>query len=72
MKTVHWIILSIVFILATLFIYRTRDTQPRVDTTIDLNWRFIQNDPGKASDPKFDDSDWNYVSLPHDWMIENQ
>ncbi len=70
MKTVHWIILSIVFILATLFIYRTRDTQPRVDTTIDLNWRFIQNDPGKASDPKFDDSDWNYVSLPHDWMIE--
>lgn len=70
MKAVHWIILSIVFFLATLFIYRTKDTQPRVDNTIDLNWRFIQNDPSGAFNPKLDDSDWNYVSLPHDWMIE--
>ena len=70
MKTVHWIVLSFAFILATWFIYRTRDSQPRSDTTIDLNWRFILGDPKGASTPKYDDSDWKYVSLPHDWMIE--
>ncbi len=70
MKTVHWIILSLAFILATWFIYRTRESQPRVDATIDLNWRFIQGDPAGASKPKFNDSNWRYVSLPHDWMIE--
>ena len=70
MKTVHWIALSFAFILATWFIYRTRDSQPRSDTTIDLNWRFILGDPKGASTPKYDDSDWKYVSLPHDWMIE--
>jgi len=69
MKAVHWIILSIAFILATLFIYRTRDTQPRTDDAIDLNWRFILDDPRGAQNPKFDDSKWEFVSLPHDWMI---
>ena len=70
MKTVHWIILSIAFLLATWFIYQTRDSQPRIDTTIDLNWRFILGDPIGASEPRFNDSEWRYVSLPHDWMIE--
>ncbi|MCK5135936.1 MAG: DUF4982 domain-containing protein [Bacteroidales bacterium] len=70
MKTIHWIILSIAFILATWFIYRTRETQPRIDTTVDLNWRFIHGDPDGAANPDFDDSGWRYVSLPHDWMIE--
>ena len=56
--------------MATWFIYRTRESQPRIDTTIDLNWRFIQDDPAGASEPGFDDSRWKYVSLPHDWMIE--
>ena len=62
--------MELAFLLATWFIYRTRESQQRADDTIDLNWRFILGDPGDASDPKFDDSDWRYVSLPHDWMIE--
>ncbi len=70
MKTIHWIILSVAFILATWFIYRTREALPRVDTTIDLNWRFIPGDPDGVANPGFDDSGWRYVSLPHDWMIE--
>lgn len=70
MKIYHWIILSLVFIMATWFIYRTRETQPRVDTTIDLNWKFILGDPDNAFKPEFDDSGWKYVSLPHDWLIE--
>lgn len=70
MKTAHWIILGLVFITATWFIYRTRETQPRIDTYIDLNWKFIQGDHAGAEHPEFDDSEWTYVSLPHDWMIE--
>ncbi|MEZ5072264.1 MAG: glycoside hydrolase family 2 TIM barrel-domain containing protein [Bacteroidales bacterium] len=27
--------------------------------------------PG-AAEPGFDDSDWRYVTVPHDWMIENR
>jgi beta-galactosidase len=70
MKPLHWITLCIIFGLATWFVYRTRESQPRVDTTIDLNWRFILDDPAGASQPGFDDSEWRFVSLPHDWMIE--
>jgi beta-galactosidase len=70
MKAIHWIVLSVTLIVATWFVYRTRETQPRVDTTIDLNWHFIQGDPRGAEVPGYDDSRWRYVSVPHDWMIE--
>ncbi len=70
MKVIHWIIFGIVFILATLFIYRTRQSLPRIDTTIDLNWRFTMGDPEGAARPQYDDSGWRYLSLPHDWMVE--
>ncbi|MFO7934682.1 MAG: glycoside hydrolase family 2 TIM barrel-domain containing protein [Bacteroidales bacterium] len=69
MKTLHWIVLSAVIILATWFIYRTREPLTRTDTDIDLNWRFTMGDPAGAQAPGFDDSGWRYVSLPHDWMI---
>ncbi|MEA3461654.1 MAG: glycoside hydrolase family 2 TIM barrel-domain containing protein [Bacteroidota bacterium] len=72
MKIVHWIILGLAIIMATWFIYQTREAQPRIDTTIDLNWKFILGDPGGASDPGYNDSDWRFLSLPHDWMIEQQ
>lgn len=70
MKAVHWIILAFVIFLATWFIYQTRETQPRIDTTIDLNWKFTMGDPVGASQPGYNDSNWRFQSLPHDWMIE--
>ncbi len=70
MKAAHWAVLVLTLIMATWFVYRTRDTQPRIDTTIDLNWRFIQGDPEGAGNPGYNDSQWRYVSIPHDWMIE--
>ncbi len=69
MKTLHWIILALVFILATWFIYRTRATEARTETPLDLNWKFVRADAKGAEAPGFDDSDWSYISLPHDWMI---
>ena len=72
MKAIHWIILGIVIAFATYFIYQTREAIPRVNTTIDLNWKFTMGDPLGAADAVYDDSDWRYVSLPHDWMVEQE
>ncbi len=72
MKLFHWIILGLVIFLAVVVVYRTMETEPRVDTLIDLNWKFILDDPAEASLPGYDDSDWRYLSLPHDWMIEQK
>lgn len=70
MKTIHWIVLGLVVIVSTWFIYKTRETQARIDTYIDLNWKFMLGDQAGAEAPDYDDSDWSFLSLPHDWMIE--
>ncbi len=72
MRIIHWIILALVIFLATWFIYQTREIQPRIDTIIDLNWKFTMGDSVEAFQPGYDDSDWRFLSLPHDWMIEQQ
>jgi beta-galactosidase len=72
MKVLHWIILGLVIAMATWFVYRTNEVEPRINTNIDLNWRFILDDPNGASLPAFNDSHWRYLSLPHDWMIEQK
>ncbi len=70
MKVAHWIVLSLTMAFAIWFVYRTRDAEPRKESSIDLNWLFIQDDPEGAALPGYDDSQWRYVSVPHDWMIE--
>jgi len=37
----------------------------------DSDWRFQLGGALNAEDPKFDDSKWRIISLPHDWSIEN-
>ena len=32
-------------------------------------WKFTLGDPTGAKDAKFDDSKWQAVSVPHDWMV---
>ncbi len=69
MKAHHWIILLIVIAVSALLIWNKTDIDPRVDQRIDLNWKFtLEDDPG-FSKTDFDDSSWEIVSLPHDWMI---
>ncbi|MFO7668552.1 MAG: glycoside hydrolase family 2 TIM barrel-domain containing protein [Bacteroidales bacterium] len=70
MKVTHWIVLGLILIFATWLVYRTRDAEPRSDHSIDLNWRFTLGDPVGASAPDYDDTQWRYVTVPHDWMIE--
>ncbi|MDF1576328.1 MAG: glycoside hydrolase family 2 TIM barrel-domain containing protein [Bacteroidales bacterium] len=72
MKIIHWIVPGLVLILSSSIVYRAMESEPRVNTTIDLNWRFIQGDPEGAFLPEYNDSHWRYLSLPHDWMIEQK
>ena len=36
----------------------------------DSDWRFLKGDAIGAEKPKFDDSAWRTVSVPHDWSVE--
>lgn len=38
---------------------------------LDSDWRFQKGGALKAEDPKYDDSKWRVINLPHDWSIEN-
>jgi beta-galactosidase len=46
------------------------DTRQRL--LIDNNWKFIQSDVNGAENPKFDDTKWRTLNLPHDWSIEGE
>jgi beta-galactosidase len=69
MKPFHWILLVILVAGSALLITRTGDPSARVDERIDLNWKFRFGDDPAYSAVRFDDADWEFVSLPHDWMI---
>lgn len=43
--------------------------QHRVVQQFTTGWRFLQSDAANAQEPKFDDSTWKPVTLPHDWAI---
>lgn len=44
--------------------------QARDRKNFDAGWRFILADSAQMSKPKYNDSHWRKVDLPHDWAIE--
>ncbi len=44
--------------------------QPRLIQPLDSDWHFSQSDPASAQSPTFDDTQWQIVTLPHDWSID--
>lgn len=62
-----------IFLLLTLslFVPALYAVQPqhRVVHQFTTGWRFLQSDATNAQEPKFDDSTWKPVTLPHDWAI---
>lgn len=49
----------------------TASTAPgRGYVDLDFDWRFNLNESPVAMQPKFDDSTWRPVNIPHDWSIE--
>lgn len=45
------------------------ETEPRTVTLLNEGWRFYLGDAEEAFEPDFDDSDWERVTIPHDWSI---
>jgi beta-galactosidase len=43
--------------------------KPRVVQQFTTGWRFLQSDAPGAEKPRYDDSTWAGVTLPHDWAI---
>ena len=39
--------------------------------SFDQGWLFIKADPAGAEQPDFDDSNWRFLDVPHDWSIED-
>ena len=72
MRAYHWILLVILIAGSAILIINTGDTAPRVDERIVLNWKFKQGDDAAFSAVNYDDSGWEFVSLPHDWMITRE
>jgi len=70
MKLYHWTLLAILVASATWLILKTSNIDPRAEILLDVNWKFSMSDDPAASEVDFDDSGWRVVSVPHDWMIE--
>ena len=45
---------------------------PRTRTSMDENWKFIQQDVPNGFDVNYDDNSWRKLNVPHDWSIEGQ
>lgn len=41
----------------------------RTVMVLDKGWRFVRGDNPEFAETEFDDSDWEKVSVPHDWAI---
>ncbi len=44
-------------------------TAQRSETLLERDWRLIRQDNSAYSDPDYDDSSWQSVTIPHDWSI---
>ncbi|SHL40382.1 beta-galactosidase [Chitinophaga jiangningensis] len=40
-------------------------------TDFNSNWKFLLGDDSLASQPKYNDTKWRQLTLPHDWSIEH-
>ena len=60
-------IIAAIFTLLAMPSYALAQTRPIQQFTD--GWRFTQSDPAEAKSPTFDDTQWQTVTLPHDWSI---
>lgn len=60
-KLVSLILLNILFSLPAV--------AQRSEFLLEKNWKFAKGDIANAAEPKFDDSKWKTVAVPHDWAI---
>jgi beta-galactosidase len=62
---IHFIILLILIVFVDLSV----TAQKRDIINLKSDWKFTKGDYPKAMNPNFDDSNWESVTIPHDWAI---
>ena len=60
---------SIFQLILILIITLPANTQNRTEILLDKNWKFTRQDDPKASEPLYNDSKWQSITVPHDWAI---
>ncbi|MBO8468100.1 MAG: beta-galactosidase, partial [Bacteroidetes bacterium] len=43
--------------------------QPRTEALLEKGWKFTRDDDKSYSAVQYDDSQWQNVTVPHDWAI---
>lgn len=57
---------------SVLFAQSTQETNVRVKTKFNQDWKFSLEDEAGFESPTYDDSQWRTLNLPHDWSIEGE
>jgi beta-galactosidase len=60
----------LLFLAGVLPAWAQQPESPREVVTLQTGWRFARGSHPQAVQPGFDDSQWESVSVPHDWAIE--
>ncbi|WP_303317232.1 beta-galactosidase GalB [Flavivirga abyssicola] len=58
-----------IFLCLAIFILSYSETQAQ-DINFNASWKFYNAEAEGAEAPKFNDSNWRNLNLPHDWAIE--
>lgn len=58
-----------VFLLAVVACSSLLNAQVRTSVMLEKGWRFTREDQKAFSAPDYDDSEWERVTVPHDWAI---
>lgn len=66
MKKILWNLIFILFIASANSI-----TSPRIQYSINGNWRFLRQENVNAMQNQYNDSDWQLVNFPHTWNIDD-
>ena len=64
-------IYKLIFFVCLLFQSLNLCAQKNASIQIDNNWTFLLGAAQGAEQPKFNDSSWRKIDLPHDWSIED-
>jgi beta-galactosidase len=67
----HFELLLFAFLIqATLFGQSTEETNTRLKTKFNTDWKFIPGDNAGYETIMYDDRQWRPLNLPHDWSVE--
>ncbi|WP_439183412.1 sugar-binding domain-containing protein [Carboxylicivirga taeanensis] len=65
-------ILSLLVLVALVACQSVDISETRSRVSLDMDWRFMQQDVHGAEQVSFDDSKWRQLNVPHDWSIEGE